>query len=267
MSISASNGPKIVYDVHGEGPPLVMVHPLPFDRNVWLYQQARFSNCFRTIAMDLRGWGQSGKPIEPFALEDMGADVLAVLAQEGVAGDAIIMGCSIGSKISLMLACDRPEIFSAAILVGGNSGRQDQFGRRIDGYRQHAGSGTLPDYHLGHLRYGVTSSWADSPIGRYLLQGFVERARDLDAESIAQVFRAIGDSDLTERLSSHAKPVLIVNGEFDNALPGGTRTASLLPNVEHHILPGAGHCCFLEKPAEFDDLVMAFLQARGLWPS
>jgi 3-oxoadipate enol-lactonase len=267
MSVSRANGTQIVYDVVGDGPPMIMVHPLPFDRHVWLYQRARYSSRFRTIAMDLRGWGQSGKPIEPFDLRDMGDDILALLAREGVTGGAIVMGCSIGSKIALMLACDHPEIFSAAILIGGNSGPQSHIEHRIEAYRRNAEAASLPEYHLGHLRHGVTSSWADTEIGKYLLRGFVERGRELNAESIAHVFRAIANSDLTSKLPFYDAPTLIVNGELDNALPGGMATASRLACSEHHILPRTGHCCFLEDPEAFDSLVISFLGAKNLWPS
>src|SRR5262249_57139889 len=114
---------------------------------------------------------------------------LAVLAEEGIAGgagaSAIVLGCSIGSKIALMLACDRPDIFSAAILIGGNSGPQPQFDHRIAAYRAHQAAGTLAEYHLGHLRYGVTQAWADTAVGRYLLAGFAGRGGTLRPESHA----------------------------------------------------------------------------------
>src|SRR5690349_24207296 len=115
MPISRGNGLDIYYDVAGAGPPLVLIHARPFDHNLWLYQVERFSARFRTIAMDLRGWGRSAKPHSPFSLHDMGKDVLGILRDTGAANGAIVLGCSIGSKIALMLACDHPEIFQAAI--------------------------------------------------------------------------------------------------------------------------------------------------------
>ena len=267
MPVSRASGLDIYYEKAGSGPPLVLIHALPFDHNLWLYQVERFSACFTTLAMDLRGWGRSAKPRTPFSLRDMGNDVLGVLQDDGVGAGAVVLGCSIGSKLALMLACDRPDIFSAAILVGGNSGPQAQFDHRIAAYREHQANGTLREYHLGHLRHGVTQSWADTAIGRYLLQGFVERGAALDAESIAQVFGALTVSDLTNRLPAYMSPTLIVNGEFDNALKGGTRTASLIAQAEHKIIAGTGHCCFLEDPATFDALVRDFLQRNRLWPS
>jgi 3-oxoadipate enol-lactonase len=267
MPISQANGPPIYYETAGEGPPLVLIHALPFDHNLWLYQVERFSSRFRTVAMDLRGFGRSAKPRTPFSLGDMGRDILGVLADQGITSGAIVLGCSIGSKIALMLACSHPNIVQAAILVGGNSGPQPQFDHRIAAYRTHADAGTLADYHLAHLRHGVTSTWADSAIGRYLLAGFVERGHGLDAESIAQVFHALTVSDLTPRLASYTSPTLIVNGEHDSALPGGKRTAGLISHAEHRILAATGHCCFLENPERFNALVQDFLNRNELWPS
>jgi pimeloyl-ACP methyl ester carboxylesterase len=222
----------------------VLIHALPFDHNLWLYQVERLSAHFRTVAMDLRGWGRSAKPRTPFTLADMGADVLAVLADLALRDDAVVMGCSIGSKIALMLSCDHPELFKAAILVGGNSGPQPQFDHRIAGYRAHQAAGTPKDYHMGHLRYGVTQAWADTPVGRYLIAGFVERGAALDAESIAQVFQALTVS----------------------ALPGGRRTAALIAHAQHVIIPATGHCCFIENPERFNALVRDFLARNNLWP-
>jgi 3-oxoadipate enol-lactonase len=266
MPVSRANGLDIYYETAGTGTPLVLIHALPFDHNLWLYQIERFSSSFRTIAMDLRGWGCSGKPRTAFSLRDMGDDILGVLADENVTGGAIALGCSIGSKIALMLGCDHPEIFQAAVLVGGNSGPQPQFEHRMAAYRAHHAAGTLEDYHLAHLRHGVTQTWADSPVGRYLLEGFVVRGRTLDPECIAQVFQALTVSDLTPMLPAYRSPTLIVNGEHDNALLGGKRTASLISHARHRILPGTGHCCFLEDPGSFNVLVQEFLVENGFWP-
>jgi pimeloyl-ACP methyl ester carboxylesterase len=267
MPVSRANGVEISYETAGCGPAMVFIHPLPFDHNVWLYQQARFASSFRTIAMDLRGWGASGKPTEAFTLEDMGRDIMALLREEGVTEGAVVVGCSIGSKIALMLACDHPDVFGAAILVGGNSGLQNQFDHRIAGYRDHAARGDLHSYHVGHLRYGVTARWADTPLGRYLIEGFADRGRGLNADCIAHVFRALTISDITPKLPSYRTPTMVVNGEHDGALPAGTRTASLIHGCEHVILPGTGHCCFIEDPESFDAHVIAFLRKNDLMPA
>lgn len=266
MPVSRANHVDINFETVGSGPTMVLIHPLPFDHNVWLYQQARFSAHFRIFSMDLRGWGASAKPTDPFTLEDMGRDIMALLAESGVTKNAIVIGCSIGAKIALMLACDHPDVFCAAVLVGGHSGPQPQFDHRIAGYRDNARRGELRRYHLDHLRYGVTADWANTPLGNYLVSGFADRGADLNADSIARVFEALTVSDLTPRLHSYRTPTLVVNGEHDNALSAGRKTASLIHDCEHFILPGTGHCCFIEAPETFDARVIAFLGNHGLMP-
>ena len=101
MPVSRANGIDIYYEKAGSGPALVLIHALPFDHNLWLYQVARFSQHFTTIAMDLRGWGRSAKPRSPFSVRDMGDDIIGILSDEGI-DKAVLLGCSIGSKISFL---------------------------------------------------------------------------------------------------------------------------------------------------------------------
>lgn len=267
MPVSKANGVDIYYETAGEGPAMVLVHAMPFDHHLWLYQADYFSSRFKVIAMDLRGWGRSAKPHAAFTLGDMGDDILGVMRDEGVTNDAVIVGCSVGSKLALMLACEKPKLFRAAVLIGGNSGPQHQFDHRIAAYRDQHAAGTLKDYHLGHLRYGVTAAWADTPLGRHLLDGFVTRGENLDPEAIANVFRALSVSDLTSLLPVYKTPTLILNGEHDNARAAGTKTAALIPHAEHRILSDTGHCCFIEDPVTANGLITDFLKRNAMWPA
>jgi pimeloyl-ACP methyl ester carboxylesterase len=97
-------------------------------------------------------------------------------------------------------------------------------------------------------------------------QGIERRSVALDSESIARVFEALTVSDLTPRLPIYKSPTLILNDEHATALPGGTRTAGLLPHAEHRILARTGHCCLLEDPEGFEKLVREFLLRNDLWP-
>jgi pimeloyl-ACP methyl ester carboxylesterase len=71
---------------------------------------------------------------------------------------------------------------------------------------------------------------------------------------------------MTARLGSMKVPTLVINGEYDNSLAGGKKTASLIPGAVHRILPKTGHACNIEDPAGFDELVIEFLRAHGLMP-
>jgi pimeloyl-ACP methyl ester carboxylesterase len=191
----------------------------------------------------------------------MCGDVLGVMDDAGVAS-AICAGCSVGSGIALLLGLDNPDRFNALILVGGNSGASGRYQQRIDGYR-----GDLADYHIKHMRELVSPQFAQTKLGQHLLNQFVEREPRLKGEAIAQVFMAGNHTDTTGRLPTMRVPTLVINGELDNSLPAGQRTASLVPGAVHKVLPSTGHACCIEDPAGFDTLVIEFLRVRGLMPN
>ncbi|MDX1483493.1 MAG: alpha/beta hydrolase [Alphaproteobacteria bacterium] len=260
MAKSTSNGVDIWYEVSGDGPALVLVHANPFDHDLWLYQAAHFSTWFKVVTVDIRGYGRSAKITTPYTEKDMCDDVLGVLGDLGIER-AVLGGCSVGSGIAIHLGLDHPETFSALILVGGNSGVSDRYTQRIEGYTK-----DLEAYHITHLKMLVADDFPDTRIGAYLLNLWVERQPRLKGDAIAQVFRAGNETDTTPRLGEMAMPVLVINGEFDHSLPAGKRTAELVPDGTHKVLPGTGHACCIEDPAGFDALMMDFLVSRGLLP-
>lgn len=261
MPMSRANGTGIWYEVAGDGPAMVFVHANPFDHDLWIYQTAHFSTWFKVVSVDIRGYGRSAKLTAPYALKDMCDDVIGVMRDVGIAR-AVCCGCSVGSGITIALGLDHPDRFDALILVGGNSGASTRYQKRIDGYRSDLGS-----YHIQHMRELVSAQFADSRLGRHLLNMFVEREPRLRGEAIAQVFMAGNHTDTTARLPGMRVPTLVINGEFDHSLSAGKQTASLVPGAVHQILPGTGHACCIEDPAGFDRLVVDFLQPRGLMPS
>jgi 3-oxoadipate enol-lactonase len=261
MPISEQSGISIFYETAGEGHPFVFIHANPTDHNMWLYQTARFSEYFRTIAMDLRGYGRSGKPEVAYSFADVADDILGVCRAEGIRR-AILAGASIGSKLAFHLALERPEMFDALILVGGNAKRGRSYDSRIIGYRERGAAA----YRREHLESLVAPGFAETGHGRYLLDTLLDRTPALSGEAIARLFEAFDGVDLYSRVAEIETPVLIVNGEHDMSLPGARETADRLPHAVHRIIPNAGHLCCLEAPAAFDALVVEFLQTRGLMP-
>lgn len=261
MPFSTRNGLRIHYEVHGDGPPLVLVHANPFDRRLWTYQVSRFSPFYKVIAVDLRGYGLSGKPDEPFTLRDMADDVLGVCADEGI-GKAIFAGVSVGSGIALLIATEEPEKASAVILVGGSSSGPRDVESIVKGFEGR----DLSEYLMSIMRGYVAPGFADTPVGQWLLKLFVENAHTLNARCIANIFRARGSYDMTDRLAEMRVPALVINGAYDLSLEAGTKTARMIPGGEHVILPNTGHACCIEDPAGFDSAMIAFLRRNNLVP-
>lgn len=260
MPNSHANGISVHYEVTGEGPAMVLIHAIPFDNTLWLYQAAHFSTWFTVASVDLRGWGRTEKVTTPFTLEDICRDVIGVMDDLGM-DNAVVIGCSIGSKTALMLGALWPERFSAVIQVGGNSAPQDM-SARMEGYANEPFS----PYRRAHMDFGVTEGFAASAMGKYLLANLAERDPWHDPAAIVRTFQALSVADMRDHLAAYPVPTMIINGEFDNARPRGEETAKRIPHARHEVLPGAGHACMIEDPAGFDALVLDFLKDQGLLP-
>ena len=258
MSYSARNGVKTYYEVSGDGYPLVLVHANPFDRRLWMYQVAHFSTFLKVINIDLRGYGYSDKPAKSTTMTELGEDVVAVCRQESVS-EAVFAGISVGGVMGLQLGLDHPEIFKTLILVGCSSQPGDRYQARIDGYMNDG----VPHYHIQHLTSLVSKEFPQTKLGKYLLSFHTEMDSRLRAPAIAEIFRALQNRDFTARLPELKMPVLVVNGEFDNALTRSREMTKKISDAEHHTIPGTSHACCLEDPVMFDEIVLSFLKKRG----
>ncbi|MFQ5849503.1 MAG: alpha/beta fold hydrolase [Candidatus Binatia bacterium] len=245
------------YEVSGEGYPLLLIHANPFDRRLWIYQVAHLSTFFRVINVDLRGYGFSDKPTSPTTIVQMRDDVIGVLGQEGVK-EAVVAGTSVGGVIALQLGLDRPEVFKALILVGCSSGPGGRYQERIEGY----GKG-VEKYHIQHLRALVSQAFSESRLGGYLLSNFTDWDKRLNGAAIIEIFKALQNRDVTNRLGELKMPVLVINGEFDNSLARSREMSQRILGATHRVIPGTGHACCLEDPATFDEIVIEFLEKHG----
>ena len=62
--------PAIAYGEQGHGVPLVFLHGIGGNRHNWSEQVDAFSSCYRTIAWDTRGYGDSDDYQGPCRFED-----------------------------------------------------------------------------------------------------------------------------------------------------------------------------------------------------
>ena len=260
MPFCKATGVKIYYEVAGQGPPLVFVHANPFDRRLWTYQVARFSQQFTTINVDIRGYGFSEKPETQFTLEDMADDIAGVMKQES-AERAIIVGCSVGSGIALLFGLDRPEMVDGLVLVGGSSRGGGSIQTRIDGYT----SGDLRGYRLKHMRELFAPGFPETAHGQWVMNLFDENSDTLSGDSIAQIFRARAGCNMTPRLATIKAPTLVINGAHDGSLASGRETTSGIDGARQVVIPNTGHACSIEDPGAFDEALITFFRDLEKW--
>jgi pimeloyl-ACP methyl ester carboxylesterase len=261
MPFSTANGPKIYYEVSGEGPGFVFVHANPFDHRLWLYQVAHFTPYFRCVSLDIRGYGRSDKVETAFTLADMKSDVLGVCRDAGITS-AIFCGCSVGSGIALLIGLDHPDLARALILVGGNSRGSPNVRKRAE---QFSKTNDVPAMIRDHLREVFAPDFPTTAHGGWVVERFAENAHTLSGLAISRIHTARGSCDMSGRLSEIKLPTLVINGAHDNSLASGRETAAGIKGARHVVLPGTGHACCIEDPDAFDEAVMSFLKENGLW--
>jgi pimeloyl-ACP methyl ester carboxylesterase len=112
-------GIGIAFEEHGQGErPFVLVHGFTGSRDDFREVLPRLAARGRTLALDLRGHGQSSNPGEPdgYSFDELARDLSAFLDAVGVA-HCDLLGHSMGGMIALRLALAEPRRVDSLVLM------------------------------------------------------------------------------------------------------------------------------------------------------
>src|SRR3954466_9805909 len=99
-----ANGQQLYYEVHGDGPPLVLVMGIGYDCSLWtLAQVPALSTQFRVVLVDNRDAGRSSRATHPYCIADMADDLAGLLDALGIQRSHLL-GLSMGGMIALEFA-------------------------------------------------------------------------------------------------------------------------------------------------------------------
>jgi pyruvate dehydrogenase E2 component (dihydrolipoamide acetyltransferase) len=240
----------------GDGPPLVFIHGFGADLNTWMFNQLALADKHCTIAFDLPGHGGSTKSLG--SVDDAGglaAEIAAALDALGIE-HAHLVGHSMGGAIAFALATAQPPRVASLTLI--------------------ATAGLGPDINAGFI------------------DGFVKMERRRDAQEVLRLL--VHDPDLVSRAmvkdvlrykrldgvpaalaalaaawfadgaqrtsfdpAALRMPVQIIWGREDRIIPVAHAEA-LAGKMSVHILDNAGHLPHMERSAEVNRLIAAFVE-------
>lgn len=242
-----------------DAPPLVLIGSLGTRLSMWDPQVHALAGDFRVIRCDVRGHGGSPVPPGPYAISDLGADLLATLDDLDIAR-AHLCGVSIGGMISLWVAANAPERV-ARLAVCCTTARFDSAAAQA--YRQRAKS----------ARASGLEGLADSVVARWFTPGFaatrpevVSRMRNelvgTPREGYAACCEALAALDLTDALPRIAAPSLVIAGAEDQATPPehGEAIAAAVAGARFERLAGAAHLASIERPEWVNELLAEFFE-------
>jgi pimeloyl-ACP methyl ester carboxylesterase len=243
------------------GPVMLFVHSYPDDRRLWMFQTAHFSATFRTIAVDLAGFGNSPAAQEGITLADHAAACWEAVDRVG-GGPVIIHGNSMGSEVAMWMADQRPQRTACIILSGFGflpDLREHQLQRKLVCRAKGA----------GHRREMVLQHFPERLHATRLVQYYVDlicETSDADTlESLVRNAQALADADasLYPRLNV---PTLMITADEDPARESGGKLHGRIRGAQLVCLKGAGHACNFEVPWAYDAAVIDYLKEKGLYP-
>lgn len=255
------NGP-LHWEQHGKsGPLMVFVHPNPQDHSCWLYQTTHFSTWFRTVAVDLPGYGRSPSASDGLTMPDV-AQACWEAVDQVASEPAILAGLSVGSNVVQHMANQRPERTRAVILSGASyRPTKENLLRRA---KQYATLGL--DFRRQHALENFSAAFAQTPMGQYFADMYAERNGYADVNTIVTMFRALAQPDPEWLQAGVRCPTIILTGSEDNSHPASFDLQRRIDGCELVTLEGAGHACNMEQPWLWDRLALEFLERHGLAP-
>ncbi|MFC7340571.1 alpha/beta fold hydrolase [Saccharopolyspora griseoalba] len=251
----ASDGTPLAYQVEGSGPPLVLLAGQANDHHWWDEVRYDFRSTHRTITVDYRGTGDSGKPDQPYSTPGFAEDVIAVLdALEIDAAD--VYGTSMGGRVAQWVAINHPERVRKLVLGCTTPGGEHAVERSAEVRRSlaqpdpHALAGVLLDLMF-------SPDWLADHDGPRTVLG----DRRMPAYAMRRHLVASNEHDAWDELPKIQVETLVLHGEEDRLTP--VRNAELLaeriPDARLHVFPGARHAYFHEARATASKLVTSFL--------
>jgi pimeloyl-ACP methyl ester carboxylesterase len=241
--VAAGEGQTIVF-LHGWGGQIASFGPIP----------ALLADRFRTVALDLPGFGETPLPSTPWGTADY-ADFLASFLRQTELAPCTLVGHSFGGRVSLALAARHPDFVTKLVLVD-SAGIVPRRGVRyyvrislVKAARKilsTPGLHRLKDPAMQRLYNAVGSSdynAAANPILRAILVKVV-------------------NEDLRHLLPRITAPTLLIWGDQDQDTPlsDGQLMEELIPDAGLVVFEGAGHFAYLDRMDQFCRVVAHFVE-------
>ena len=265
------NDTQLYYEVAGTGHPFTLIHGLLLDRRSWDDQFEVFTQQYQVLRYDLRGWGDSAqeKAEPPFSARQ---DLLSLLHYLEIE-KTYLLGLSGGGTFALDFTLEHPEKVDALILVSADpSGYAPPM---TDAIQTFAGRyyGALQHKDIAGAVEATVRFWTDGPrrapeqveaLARARVTTITRQQIERHGDFMAHEQHMIPlEPPAINRLAEVRVPTLIVVGDED--VPEVIEAAGIveqgIAGAQKVVIAGTAHHPQMEKPEEFNRVVLDFLNA------
>lgn len=258
-----SGGVSIRFLEEGEGPPVALVHGFTSSAESWseIGVVPRLSGGFRTIAVDCRGHGESGKPHDPsmYGMQ-MVRDVVAVLDFLGVEA-AHLVGYSMGAEIALRTTVAYPRRVRSLVIGGSgwSEAHESETYRRVgESLRDHGSIGPAVRWMNAHSPAGPFAPPTDEQIAE--IDGFFQTQDVAALSAVAASMHEIVNLS-RDQVAAIGIPVLGITGSEDPERYNLEKLVGVTPGYRLRVIEGKDHGEAIFDP-HFVDAIADFLAAE-----
>jgi len=262
IKVTCSDGLTLVVEDHGgSGAPVILVHGLGFARRHWQAQVAALLEAgFRPITWDLRGFGDSEMPVQPYDVATVADDLERVRQHLGFERFHLVAH-SLGGMVALRYVLDRPERVLSLVLASTSSHngvRASAMARAVEVLSFKGFDVAIEEPEIATEVDRIVESLRPV-LGdiRPVLRGFCLKPDP----ARARAWGAVVGFTVRHQLGDIAVPSLVVHGENDPIIPfvTGKLTAEAMGAVFVPV-PAVGHNLPTDRADTFNTAMLTFLE-------
>ena len=267
--IVRANGQELYFEIHGDGPPLVLVMGIGYDATLWsLAQVPELSQRFQVVIFDNRDVGRSSSATAPYAIADMADDVAGLMDALDIER-AHLLGLSMGGMIAQEFALRHADRLHRLVLSGcGAAPARVVFDpiRTWNWVKANDESGEV--FACQQFTWLFSNAFLrNREAVQQTISLLTSNPHPVGPEAYNRQAQAYLRHDALDRLADVRAPTLVIAGEQDLLTPPWIcrEVAERIPGSRFEILRGDGssHVVPIERPHDFNRLVTTFLLASA----
>lgn len=251
---------ELYYEIHGEGPPLLLIAGMGGVGGYWKPQVEHFSRSYKTIVFDQRGTGRSSLTRSDYSVSLLADDAMQLL--DGLGIDKVsLCGHSTGGMMAQIMARTHPDRL-ACMVVYASRARADAFTQRAMGLRRRLLlDGKIEEFVRSTALFLYPSWWIVANNDTLVRNENSAIAAFSDADIMASRIQAVLDHDQLENLAGITTPTLVTCARDDFLTPPyySEEMHQLIPGSLLEFVGKGGHACSLTNPDAFNAVVESFL--------
>jgi pimeloyl-ACP methyl ester carboxylesterase len=233
---------------------LLFLHGWQGSQDVWFPVMDRLAARYRTLAVDLRGFGASSAAPGPYRVETFADDLSALVAALDL-DPLVVVGHSMGAAVAQRFAIDRPDAVEALVLVAPVPVSGVALSPKVDAmFRATAGNLERADAWLGSLTFRTPP-----PEVRRVMRAAAAATPPAVALESFDSWRAL---DFAAEAATIGTPTLVIAPAEDRPMTPAAvreRVADVIAGSRFEVVPNAGHYVPLEAPDAVATLIERFV--------